>query len=500
MGMTRNWQGELAKKRIRGTYAWPGCDHVAGELRLRGARTQLKVHSEKFLARIENADCIHGVAHTGEILTLVGCQSSGTATTSVKDGPPIYHAEVFPHFVVIGRQKFSPAQPSIHSIRFSSIDLTTLFYDFDAFGFVVNASSVIDTVLRERREMRAVETGASPLVCYYTGRERIVEVKSEIGTISVYHSPAYNFGGPDGLNIRNRMTIAIELANPIALEEAIYRIDSVTCFLSMAAGRAQGVQGIQVLTSASNDDDAAFLSVHASFPPSMGPKVDAHKPHPADVPFDPIHRRSEFEAALANWIQRHEGWRFARSRYVDCIRNGNQYGTDRLVAAANMFDVLPNEAVPLGAEVGSDLASARDVSVAAFRKLPASSARDSALSALGRIGKPSLPNKVAHRIGVVLPLLGERFQDLQLVASTAVKCRNFLVHGNSADINYAKIERFVPFLTDALEFIFAASDFIDAGWDARIWISRAGGWGHSFSRFRSNYDETLALLRIAMAA
>ena len=125
---------------------------------------------------------------------------------------------------------------------------------------------------------------------------------------------------------------------------------------------------------------------------------------------------------------------------------------------------------------------------------------DSALSALGRIGKPSLPKKVAHRIGVVQSQLGAQFPDLLIVATTAVKCRNFLVHGSSGDVDYAKVERFVPFLTDALEFIFAASDFVEAGWDAQAWVSGAGGWGHSFSRFRSEYDRALALLRVELEA
>ena len=97
-----------------------------------------------------------------------------------------------------------------------------------------------------------------------------------------------------------------------------------------------------------------------------------------------------------------------------------------------------------------------------LRKHPSNIDRNSALSALGRIGKPSLPKKVAHRVSIVELSLGGRFPDLQFVAGVAVKCRNFFVHGSAGDIEYAKVEPLVPFLTDALEFIFAASDFIDA--------------------------------------
>jgi hypothetical protein len=295
------------------------------------------------------------------------------------------------------------------------------------------------------------------------------------------------------------MAVAVEVADPICFADAVERIHTVTCFLSMAAGRAQGVDGIRILTKVGDEGEAVPFSIHASFPPKLGAKSDVHKPHPTDVPFDPIQHRTEFEAALTDWIRRHDRWHLARSRYIDCVRKGNRYNSDRLIAAANMFDVLPEEAAPPTVGISDDLASTRDTSVVAFRKLPASSDRDSALSALGRIGKPSLPKKVAYRIGVLEPKLGSRFPDLQFVASTAVKCRNFLVHGSSGDVDYAKVERLVPFLTDALEFIFSASDFIEAGWDAQRWASNAGGWGHNFSRFRSEYDRALALLRDTLA-
>ena len=133
-----------------------------------------------------------------------------------------------------------------------------------------------------------------------------------------------------------------------------------------------------------------------------------------------------------------------------------------------------------------------------FRKHPPGIDRNSVLSALGRLGQPSLPKKVAHRVSIVESKLGRGFPDLQFVANVAVQCRNFFVHGSSGDIEYPKVEPLVPFLTNALEFIFAASDLIDAGWDAQQWGSQAFGWGHSFTRFRSEYDIALAELRRAV--
>jgi|AntDeeMinimDraft_4_1070355.scaffolds.fasta_scaffold04920_4 hypothetical protein len=165
-----------------------------------------------------------------------------------------------------------------------------------------------------------------------------------------------------------------------------------------------------------------------------------------------------------------------------------------------MFDILPPDAVPLATELSEELAATRDACVKMFRKHTHGIDRDSALSALGRLGQPSLPKKVRQRVSIVESKLGDKFVDLQFVISEAIKCRNFFVHGNSGDVEYRKVEPLVPFLTDALEFIFATSDFIDAGWDAKRWNSQAHSWGHSFARFRSEYDTGLAELQRVTAS
>jgi len=478
-----------------GTYTLPGGQSVIGELRLKGSSTLLKLHSDEFLARVEAASCIEGTAYTGECLTLIDCHSPGMGQTSFKDAPTRYHADVFPHYVAIGSRHLNPGQPCVSGIHFTTPDLTALFYDFDAFSHVIDAKPIIDVVLQERRQMRPVEAGEWPHVSYFTGKECIAEVPTAIGKVSVHHRPRYNIGGPTGVFIKNRIVVSIEPEQPVTFRDAVDGMYDVACLLSMAAGRAQAIDNVYVTTTEVIDDIPQSLTVHPSHRWKAGDKSEQHKPHPGDVPLDPIRHRAEFEAVVADWIYRHSGWRVARWRYLDCMRKANKYGPERLVAAANMFDILPIAAVPLATNLPEDLAATRDACAALFRKHPPGIDRNSALSALGRLGLPSLPKKVAHRASIVESKLGGRFSDLQFVAGVAVKCRNFFVHGSSDDIDYPKVDLLVPFLTDALEFIFAASDFIEAGWDAQRWNSDAHGWGHTFARFRSEYDMALAELR-----
>lgn len=488
------------RHRFLGSYTLPGDQSVVGELRLNGSSTLLKLHSNEQLARVETASCVKGIAYTGECLTLVNCHSPGTGHTSFKDAPTRYHADVFPHYVAIGRCHLNPDEPCISTIHFTTNDLTTLFYDFDAFSLVIDAKPIIDVVLQERRQLRPVEVGERPQVLYFTGKDCIAEVSTAIGKISVHHRPSYGMGGPTGVFMKNRIVVSINPDQPVTFDDAVGRMYDTACFLSMAAGRTQGIDHIHVTTTEVIDGIPQSLSVHPSYRWKASGKSKQHKPHPADVPLDPIQHRTEFDAVLSDWISRHSGWRAARSRYLGCMRKANKYDTERLVAAANMFDILPADAVPLATELPEDLAATKEACAAMFRKHPPGIDRNGALSALGRLAQPSLPKKVAHRVSIVESKLGDRFPYLQFVASVAVKCRNFFVHGSSDDIEYSKVEPLVPFLTDALEFIFAASDFIDAGWDAQRWNSDGHSWGHSFARFRSEYDMALAELRRAVDA
>jgi len=490
-------QRDKKKQRTQflGTYTLPEGESVIGELRLKGSATSLKLHSNEFLTRVEEGSNVKGIAYTGEHLTLVDCGSPGTGQTSFNDAPTRYHADVFPHYVAVGRCHLEPTQRCVTAIHFTTTDLTTLFYDFDAFSHVIDAKPIIDVVLQERREMRPVETGEWPQVFYFTGKECIAEVRTAIGKVSVHHRPRYSTGGPTGVFIKNRIVVSVEPEQPATFHDSLDWMYEVACFLSMAAGRAQGVDHIHVTTTEVIDNIPQLLTIYPSYRWKAADKAEHHRPHPGDVPLDPIRHRAEFDAVLTNWIGRHNGWRAARSRYLECMRKANKYGPERLVAAANMFDILPAAAAPLTVELPEDLAATRNACAVLFRKHPSGVDRNSALSALGRLGQPSLPKKVAQRVSIVESNLGSRFSELQFVANVAVKCRNFFVHGSSSDIDYPKLEALLPFLTDALEFVFAASDFIEAGWDGQRWNSEAGGWGHSFARFRSEYDIGLAELR-----
>ena len=485
-----------SSNRYLGIYQISSDQNLVGELALNGEGTILKVHANEPL-HVGNVEHVKGIAYTGDYITLIDCLSSGHGARYSTDGSCQYHADILPHYVSIGSSHLDPEASCIKAIHFTATDLQDLFYDFDAFSTVINALPIIDSVLEERRKMRPVQAGEHPIVSYYTGKGCVIEAPSSIGKISVHHRPSYGMGGPAGVYIKNRMVVSIEPSEPATFSESLQRMYDIGCFLSVVAGRAQGIKHIQLETSQSVDGVPVVLSVFPCFPWKTGRKSEYYKPHPGDVPLDPIHAPEEFRAVLANWVERHESWHTARTRYLGCLRKGNNYDFDRLVAAANMFDILPADAAPAKNQLSPELAEAKRACRELLRKIPQGVDRDSVLGALGRMGQPSLPKKVFYRATIVESQLGDKVPDLAFAAGIAVKLRNYFVHGSLDGLEYEKIEPFLAFLTDTLEFVFAASDLIDAGWSALRWSRRSLGSGHSFSRFLTGYKHLLGELRIA---
>ena len=490
---------ERARSRLQGLFQLQQNQEAYGELLLQGRKTVLSLSSQSQGVPLEMAPHLYGTTLDRQKVTCIDCVITSQISTQKQKEVPHQSITVFPHFVTVGDEHVDPELPIVTSIHFAIDDLSLLFNDFDAFGLVVNAKPLIDSVLAKRRLLRPVVTGEFPLIAYFSGRLSIIEVETDIGKLSVNHQPSHNMGGANGIFIKNRMRVNLEPDSPVSFGEAVDRMMIVTRFLSLIAGCRQGLHDIQLRTSSSEDQFLHSISVYWSYAPKgQRAKVNDLKPCPTDVPLNPIHRQEEFAYVLKNWIGRETNWRLSRVRYVNCLSKGNSYNTDRLIAAANMFDLLPRDAVPLPTVLPEALAEAQEECLKILMQCPKCLDRDSAISALKRMGKPSLPKKILFRTAIVEKHFGNTYNQLSYVVKIAVRCRNYFVHGPSDDFNFRVVEPLMSFLTDSLEFVFAASDLIESGWDAAQWNRELHGTGHTFARFRFIYDIELEKLKLAM--
>ncbi|MGB3789544.1 MAG: HEPN domain-containing protein [Phormidesmis sp.] len=159
-----------------------------------------------------------------------------------------------------------------------------------------------------------------------------------------------------------------------------------------------------------------------------------------------------------------------------------------------MFDILPASVYQERVTLPPDILEAKEKARKLFKELPLSPERDSVLNALGRVGRPTLKHKVRHRARLITDVVGDRFPDLNLVIDQAIDCRNHFVHGSKAKIDYSTHSSQAIFFTDTLEFIFAASDLLESGWDIARWITRHSN-AHPFSHYCFSYQHRLSELK-----
>jgi hypothetical protein len=476
-----------------GTFIIAPDRNVYGELRLAGPDSSLTMRDKDFInGTALSGTSIIGVLHDLSRVTLVDCVTTEESTTGGVRGSEGYHsARVFPHFVLQGTRHLNPWERNVSAIHFLMRDASSLFYDFDAFGRVIHAQSLIEQIVKANDLPRQIPVGPDPQILYFTGRTEIFSVETSLGVVSANHWPTYPLGGPDGISLKNKIKVTITFNEPVAFRDAIARLMILRGFFGLLIGRDQGVLDTSITTSTATGADG-HLDVHWSLAPGREVRSD-RGPHPADVLVDPLRSPEAFPKILASWLDQHNDRRDARMRFFGLFARG-QYDIDSLVGLANVFDILPSSAVPTDVSLSPDLDQAKRDAISRFKNLPQSPERDSVLGALGRLGKAALKQKIRHRVKRITDAT-TRFPELHLVTDEAVNCRNHYVHGSPATIDYSVDQDLQFFFTDTLEFVFAASDLIDAGWDINAWINEGTTMSHRFGRYRVEYQGALASLK-----
>jgi len=72
---------------------------------------------------------------------------------------------------------------------------------------------------------------------------------------------------------------------------------------------------------------------------------------------------------------------------------------------------------------------------------------------------------------------------------------NHYVHGSKGAFDYQKHFMEFAFITSTLEFVFAASDLLDQGWDLKSWMDEGTWMTHPISAYIVNYAENMHRLK-----
>lgn len=163
-------------------------------------------------------------------------------------------------------------------------------------------------------------------------------------------------------------------------------MNKIVRFLEVIAGREQDVKRLQFGIG----KDAGHITMLDAYwsmnaPPS-GEEDDENErsPMPFDLPIQAARTPEHFVDVMTKWLAMDDERHDARSRFASAFRMGNRFTVDRLVAASNMFDILPASAAPKDVALSQELIDAKTKGQEIFRALPASAERSSVLNAFGK--------------------------------------------------------------------------------------------------------------------
>ena len=326
-------------------------------------------------------------------------------------------------------------------------------------------------------------------VAYYTGRKNVFSSDTAIARISADHRPDFTMGDSASFGLIKKTDLSLEFQRPVTVMESLHRVDRTLQFFDLVVGCSQLVSEVRIATEMDDVSDPAHVYASAYVDSCRSP--EGRESGINTILINPVQEAREFSRVLEDWLARDDKWGTARAR-LRRVWSGRSYGVDRLVAAANVFDLLPGDTYGSKPSLSEDLDTAKQRARELFRALPESQERNYVLGCLGRVGDWTLKRKIRHRAESLVNTIGALVPSIDDVVREAVALRNDYVHGPSG--GYEQRSKQLVFFTDSLEFIFLASDLVDAGWDIEKWCKKPMSAGHPFGDYLASYQANVAML------
>ena len=307
---------------------------------------------------------------------------------------------------------------------------------------------------------------------------------TSLGTIS-----ANNMQG----QLDGQVVICLEFPKPASFDAIHTAVRKILLFLRFVSNYPVEIERLAISLHQDDDEDSSSSQELEVIPSPSLPTI--HKNDEHDSFLAPIVADGNSMANLiANWTElgeKDQRWE-ARNRFDEsCLRKGSVYDPDRLVAAANLFDLLPKSSSRASCQLSDESQKVIQSAKAVLKKLNSGSEGDKRVwqqvsDCLGRLKEPSLKDKVQVRAQKIIDDFSFDFSQLCKATDQAVNLRNRYVHG--AVFKLGEPEDFVCFLTKTLEFVFVVSELIEAGWSTQYFSERERMFDHFISSYLHTYQ------------
>lgn len=461
------------------------------ELLLDAENTSLILHSRHQIPYDPEPHSLFGESLDYKKISLFECV--GDSPEPEGTHPKVaFKRSTFPHYAIIGQRHINEEDKIFESVSFCADDLGLIFSTSGTFGAVRPDPLELQSLLAKSVPSKNVAVGANPTIFYFAGSQDSVEVDISTGLFSVTLEFEAKISDHAGIDCPSSTIATLKFIAPKSLSEVLDDVVAVLLFFTVIAGRYQGVDKINVEVVTSGLDVAQANPEKATLHWSYAPVSSKHAvSNSRDIPITPQVDRDEFYSVFYRWMQRHDSWLPARLRIINWQKNGRQYDENRLVAAANAFDILPDATFPEVGELSAATLEARRQCKIIIRSLEPGPEKEQASNTLSFWGGRSLKIKVLSRSRIVHDSFGDYFAELDSILTIAISARNYFVHGTNK-FGYEHYDHLISLLTDALEFVFVASDLIECGWDAKRWAATRPGFSHPLAAFYRSYHSQVS--------
>ena len=505
---------DLEKSVKRGEFSFPDGRKFQGELKLAGMESFLSLDvfnsrlpgdklSAFFPDSSHDVKSIKGVLDDSKKVSLIHCMATGFGFHPVGKRFT-YNDRFFPRFAVFGDQHISADEKKITGVSFTVDDADILFYDPGLFGMVTEIDQepglrrLVEQIAQynDWGEKLEIEIAEHPQVFYCSGKTEIFKAETRLGTVSALRNIKVTFGSSKGFKVENAVSVDLKFAEMINIDDAVGKTFKILRFLELLAGRPQNLLKFLVRKETGQTKPEELEVYGSSFSRYDRPE---NKQISRKL-ISPVRNPEEFSRVLANWLERHDSRLYARSKFFYSFGK-RVYDADRMVSAAGMFDVLPKEDFPRKPELDQKIRTAveesKEIWKDALEHAEGNNESEeqcrSILNTLGRLEKNvTLRKKICHRAENVIEKIGDELPDLDWVIAKAVTCRNHYTHRDELE-TIRNCDKVKNFLTDTLEFVFAVSELVEAGWDIENWEYNRST--HPFGHYLGSYKSRLESYR-----
>lgn len=483
--------------------------NFAGLLHIAEAASILKLVGKSFWEHpeAEEAD-IHGMLSDGKKVSLLDCVLHGRNRHRFDENSQ-FESLFFPNYAVVGEEFIRSGEPVIQAVRYHFENVNCLVSGHETFQSLSPDADEIRQILEmdHKHKERFAEKygwpkrpfdpqiGEHPHLLYFSGLWEIIASETRIGKVTLTNRTSHGTGNATGIGIENEVTANIEFTEPKSLDAAIHALRTLHGLFELSLGHRQRYRWIELelihRSMEITDDRPQTARLYWSLSNERVEGDSLIGQH--DILLSPDRRPEEFAKVATGWMNSADTMGDPRVRFATAFFGS--YSINRIVGAANMFDLLPDSHAPKIKKADASLKEAVTECRRIFTDLPDSFARQSVLSTLGRLGKASLRDKIYHRADKVIAAAGDKFSELFLPCNHAVLCRNHYVHGSKGAFDYQRNFTEFAFIIDTLEFVFATSDLLDLGWDLRRWMDEGSTMEHPFGVYIVNYSQNISRLK-----